>query len=236
MSTDLEWPEDEALPAQGSEWTLLAAAEAFDVDAMQSSARVQLGLYRLPAYLPWAVECLSKRMKKGGKDAAATCALEFGLDRIRQFPGIKEICAARAVVLPTGDPEALSWFDRFGEIDQTTNHVGLLDKAYKRRITERLAKEIGQLAAELGMHGSELGVFALMAAFLGPPELLRESYQLCIVSVLKSLKARLEARAERAREFALAARLYTPADSQYHFSLDDVLGPRRQRNKTPNNP
>ena len=163
-------------------------------------------------------------MRRGGKDAAATCALEFGLSRLRRFPGIREICKARGQLIQHGDPEQMEFFDRFGTVDADTGGAGACEKPYKRHVPEALAKQIGQLAADLGMPSSQLAVLALMGAHLGATGYVKPRYQEAIKTTLERFRNALDRRAKRALAYAEAPPEVPETDARA-YSMDDVISP-----------
>jgi hypothetical protein len=219
-SADREHPDPQ--PALGD---LARAALSFNARVAQAGPRTELAVSRFPKYLQWGQEALAKSIHGGGKDAAATCALYLGLSLLREFPGLADICAARARVVPRSDPEAMDWFERFGTVDADTGGAGTLDKAYRRSIPERLAKELGLLAGDLGMPVSHLAILALMAAHLGTKGYVAPRYQSCIVITLRRFLDALARRSVRAKAYADAAPATEKLDT-HDYSMADVLGPR----------
>ncbi|MEQ1897615.1 MAG: hypothetical protein ABL971_09560 [Vicinamibacterales bacterium] len=180
-------------------------------------------MYKMPSFLLWGQEALATSMR-GSKDAAAACALEFGLRRLSRFPGLREICRARTQVIQRGDPVVMDFFDQFGTLDFDAGGTGTRDRRYRRHVPEQLAARLGQLATGLGMSTSHLAILALMAAHLGAAAYLRPQYQACIVTTLQRFRDALLRRAPQAQAYANAT-ADAPETATREYSMDDVLGP-----------
>ena len=226
---DAEWPKGK-LPEQKLKWDLVQAARVFDWEVYQSVKRSQIGIYAPPKYVVWGQELCAHDIPKGGKDAAATCALELGLSRLRrEFPELAKICSAHRQVLKGQDPETMDWFESFGTVSVDPGPSGTREQPYKRHIPEELAKQLGNLADELGMSNSKLCLLVLMAAQLGATNYVKPVYQEAIVTTLRRFAGRLKRRAARAQEYAEVAASAEPEPEAREYSIDDVVDRRRRK-------
>jgi hypothetical protein len=216
-------------PTRRRDLFMTARAYAEEMRKATSSEKTVMAVYRVPAYIRWAVEMLSEEATHGTLEPAATAVLDVGLSAIRRFPGVVAICKARLTVLPLDDAQTMEWFNHFPTVSVPA--VDTDDSGeFRVHVPRALAKVFAKLARSLGMPISRLGIFALMAGVLHAPSLCALKYRQAMVETTQRLKAEMKRRGNEARTRAANAvprdretdHLWTAADFTDEADSDDA--------------
>jgi hypothetical protein len=180
-----------------------------------------LALYRCPVYGRWGVEALANEATNGSLEPAGTTLLEAGMSALQRFPGLAEIKAARQTAVAKGCPDTMHFLGDFPHVQVHT--AGTDDSGcYRLHVPKDLAKRLGNMARQLGLPQSRLGIFALMAGLLQVRQLIPPAYRQAMVETLQGLRAAIERRAAEAQARVAVGPPEDAADDG-KWTLADVL-------------
>ena len=190
-------PQDHTVPAAEppceypSAPDILAAVRAFrwpaDTDTTTMAAP------DCPIFLRQALEVLARDADRPMQHTVAA-ALGLGLPILHSFPGVTDCLEARQQLLRDScDPYIRLWLDQAVPIDLLTGGLG------HRRFTVRVAvarrRQIGLLAAGLGLQIGQCFTLALTAALIGSSYVPMDEANTAMYRTLVDLRERCTARA-----------------------------------------
>ncbi len=146
-----------------------------------------------PIFLRQALEAIARDADRPMQHTVAA-ALGFGLPILRSFPGVMDCLDARQELLrDSRDPYIRLWLDQAVPIDLLTGGLG------HRRFTVRVAvarrRQIGLLAAGLGLQIGQCFTLALTAALIGSSYVPMDEANTAMYRTLVDLRERCTARA-----------------------------------------
>jgi hypothetical protein len=197
---------------------VLQAAKDYDPG---DADKTMMTVRRFPVFLRQGLEALSRERDGGGSmERTVGAMLELGLPILRRFPGVAECQDARqALLLRSRDPYVRLWLQQIVPIDVRTARLG--DIRFGVRVPVGLHRQIGQLAAVLGLYIGQGFTVALTAALIGSSYLPMDEAHQAMYETLTELRDRCQARARHAGTLQIGL---PTAAAQPRWTIHDVLG------------
>ena len=181
--------------------------------------RTTMTVDRVPVFLRHALEAIS-RDADGSFERVVGAMLETGLPILRRLPGVAECQDARQVLLLRAkDPHVRLWLDQIVPVDVRTALLGTGRVVV--RVPVGLHRQIGQLAAVLGLHKCQGFMLALTAVLIGSPYVPMDEANRAMYEMLVDLRDRCEARARHAETLQ---RALPTEPAKPRWTIHDVLG------------
>ncbi len=221
-------PQDHAVPAGGppvdhqTAPDLVAAVRAFI--GSTNTDTTTMAAYGFPVFLGQALEAIAR---DAGRTLQHTVAatLDLGLPFLYCIPGVTECLEGRQQLLRDScDPYTRRWLEEIVPVDLPT--AGLGPKRFTVRVAVAQHREIGLLAAGLGLQKGQCFTLALTAALIGSPYVpMDEANAAMDRTLVESLKRFLE----RARYTEALLGAPQPEATGVHRTIYDVLAGRPGR-------
>ncbi len=175
---------------------------------------------RFPVYLCQGVEAIS-RDGAGSFERVTGALLEYGLLELRKLGGVTEYQDARqTLLLRSEDWQIRLWLQQVVPIDERNANLGYT--RYVVRIPVGRHRQIGQLAAVLGLGKGQTFTLALTATLIGSSYVPMGEANQAMYEMLIELRERCRARARHAE--ALLRELPQEPPKQPRWTIHHVLG------------
>ena len=199
---------------------LVAAVRAYS--GPEDTATTSLTAYRFPIFQKQALEAIARDADQPMQLTVAA-ALGLGLPILLGFPGVTECLDARQELLRNSrDPTVRLWLDQAVPIDLLTGGLG--HRRFVVRVAVAQHRQIGLLAAGLGLQIGQSLTLALIAALIGSPYVPMDAANEAMYRTLVDLRHRCTA---RARHTKTLLRVKQPEATSVHRTIDDVLAGHR---------
>ena len=174
---------------------------------------------RVPVYLCQGIEAIS-RDGAGSFERVTGALLEHGLLELRKLSGVTECQDARqTLLLRSEDWQIRLWLQQVVPIDERNANLG--HTRYVVRVPVGVHRQIGQLAAVLGLHKGQTFTLALTAGLIGSPYVPMAEANQAMYEMLIELRERCRARARHAE----ALRRELPKEpAKPRWTIHHVLG------------
>jgi hypothetical protein len=178
-----------------------------------------MSAYSFPVFLKQALEVIARDAERPMEHAVGAI-LALGLPILRRVPGIADCQSAREALLHASrDPYVRLWLEQIVPVDMPT--AGLGHTRFVVRIAVGRHRQIGQLAAALGLPNHQCFTLTLTAVLIGSPYVPMSEANDAMYRTLIDFRDRCVARAGHAE--MLRSAVPTEA-AQPRWTIAHVLG------------
>ena len=222
MRKSLAQPRPRPISLVASAPDIVAAVRAFV--GPEDTNTTTMSAHDCPVFLRQALEVIARDAGQPMQHTVAA-ALGLGLPLLLRFPGVTECLDARQELLRHScDPHVRLWLDQAVPIDLLTGGFG--HRRFVVRVAVAQRRQIGLLAAGLGLKIGQCFTLTLTAALIGSPYVPMKGANKAMYRTLVDLRDRCLARA-RYTETLLSVK--QPKATTVHRTIDDVLAGDRGR-------
>ncbi len=170
-----------------------------------------------PVFLAHALEALKGAAKRTQQDTVAAM-IERGLSELHRFSGVTECSEGRQILLHSRNLNAHRWLELQVAIDFPTAGQGY--KRFPVRVAAAQHRQIGLLAAALGLYKKDCFTLALTAALVGSRFVATEAANEAMIHTLIDFREECKA---RALDMETRLRAPQPETTTIRRTIDDVL-------------